>query len=303
MILTGATVLGSDRLPSDQRTATLEAIKRNARAQARLVDDLLDVSRGMAGTLRLEVEPVSVGDLVQGAVETVGVAADAKGVRLTVAIEPAVGTIAGDGARLQQVVWNLLSNAVKFTAAGGEVMVRAAREASSVLVIVEDTGIGISPEFLPHVFDRFRQEHTGATRRYGGLGLGLAIARHLVELHGGGSPCTAKVTAMVRDSPCGCRPRAPTQALAAEEHGEQRQDDADDDRGGEREVETKILPLDHDVPGQPAEPGQASAKGQERPQHEQHATEDHQRPAEISHRQISKHEGHEGTKDTKDTKR
>ena len=139
----------------------------------------------MAGTLRLEVEPVSVGDLVQGAVETVGVAADAKGVRLTVAIEPAVGTIAGDGARLQQVVWNLLSNAVKFTAAGGEVMVRAAREASSVLVIVEDTGIGISPEFLPHVFDRFRQEHTGATRRYGGLGLGLAIARHLVELHGG----------------------------------------------------------------------------------------------------------------------
>ena len=185
VILTGATVLGSDRLPSDQRTATLEAIKRNARAQARLVDDLLDVSRGMAGTLRLEVEPVSVGDLVQGAVETVGVAADAKGVRLTVAIEPAVGTIAGDGARLQQVVWNLLSNAVKFTAAGGEVMVRAAREASSVLVIVEDTGIGISPEFLPHVFDRFRQEHTGATRRYGGLGLGLAIARHLVELHGG----------------------------------------------------------------------------------------------------------------------
>jgi signal transduction histidine kinase len=185
VILTGATVLGSDRLPDDQRAATVDAIKRNARAQARLVDDLLDVSRGMTGTLRLEIGPVPVGELVRTAADTVAVAADAKGVRLRVTIDPAVGTISGDWARLQQVAWNLLSNAVKFTAAGGTVDVRAVHDGSSVRLMVEDTGIGISPEFLPHVFDRFRQEDTGAARRYGGLGLGLAIARHLVELHGG----------------------------------------------------------------------------------------------------------------------
>jgi signal transduction histidine kinase len=185
VILTGATVLGSEPLPEEQRASTIEAIKRNARAQARLVDDLLDVSRGLTGTLRLEIGPVSVRELVRTAADTVVVAADAKGVTLRVVIDPSVGMISGDGARLQQVIWNLLSNAVKFTAAGGTVDVRAMRDNSSVLVVVEDTGIGISPQFLPHVFDRFRQEHTGATRQYGGLGLGLAIARHLIELHGG----------------------------------------------------------------------------------------------------------------------
>jgi signal transduction histidine kinase len=185
VILTGATVLGAEGLLDEQRRSTIDAIKRNARAQARLVDDLLDVSRGMAGTLRLEIGPVQVADFVRSAVETVAVAADAKGVRLKMNVDPGVGTIVGDGARLQQVVWNLLSNAVKFTSTGDDVEVRAARDNNSVLVEVEDTGIGISAEFLPHVFDRFRQEHTGATRQFGGLGLGLAIARHLVELHGG----------------------------------------------------------------------------------------------------------------------
>lgn len=185
VILTGAAVLGSDQLADEQRRTTIDAIKRNARAQARLVDDLLDVSRGMAGTLRLEIGPVPVADLIRTTVETVAVAADAKGVLLNVNIESGVGTIVADSARLQQVVWNLLSNAVKFTSTGGEVKVRARRHDGSVLLEVEDTGIGISPEFLPHVFDRFRQEDTGATRQYGGLGLGLAIARHLVELHGG----------------------------------------------------------------------------------------------------------------------
>jgi len=185
VILTGATVLGSNGVPDEDRAATIDAIRRNAKAQARLVDDLLDVSRGMAGTLRLEVGPVAVADLVRAAVEGVAVAADAKGVALRISIDAAAGRIVGDWTRLQQVVWNLLSNAVKFTPAGGHVDVKVERVEGSVLVTVEDTGIGISREFLPHVFDRFRQEDTGAARQYGGLGLGLAIARHLVELHGG----------------------------------------------------------------------------------------------------------------------
>jgi signal transduction histidine kinase len=185
VILTGATLLGSGRLTDPERAQTIDAIARNARTQARLVGDLLDVAKGMSGNLRLDVSAVAVADVVRSAVETVKVAADAKAVRLDVRVDPAAGTVVGDGARLQQVLWNLLSNAVKFTPAGGEVCVRGAREDSSVVVTVTDTGIGISPAFLPHVFDRFRQEHTGMTRPYGGLGLGLAIARHLVELHGG----------------------------------------------------------------------------------------------------------------------
>ena len=185
VIVTGATLLDSGRLSERERGQTLDAIKRNARLQARLIDDLLDVSHGMAGTLRLDVGPVAVADIIRAAVETVAVAAGAKGVRLDVSIDPAAGSIRGDGARLQQVIWNLLSNAVKFTSAGGEVRVGATREGSVVLVSVEDTGIGISQGFLPHVFDRFRQEHTGVARPFGGLGIGLAIARHLVELHGG----------------------------------------------------------------------------------------------------------------------
>jgi signal transduction histidine kinase len=185
VMLTGATVLASNRINEAERRQTIDAIARNARTQARLVGDLLDVSKGMAGSFRLDVSTVAVADIVRAAVETVKVAAEAKGVRLDVQIDPAVGTLVGDGSRLQQVLWNLLSNAVKFTAGGGEARVRAGRHGANVIIVVSDTGIGISPEFLPHVFDRFRQEHTGMTRPFGGLGLGLAIARHLVELHGG----------------------------------------------------------------------------------------------------------------------
>jgi signal transduction histidine kinase len=184
-MLTGATVLASNRINEAERRQTIDAIARNARTQARLVGDLLDVSKGMAGSFRLDVSTVAVADIVRAAVETVKVAAEAKGVRLDVQIDPGVGTLVGDGSRLQQVLWNLLSNAVKFTAGGGEARVRAGRQGANVIIVVSDTGIGISPEFLPHVFDRFRQEHTGMTRPFGGLGLGLAIARHLVELHGG----------------------------------------------------------------------------------------------------------------------
>jgi signal transduction histidine kinase len=185
VILTGATLLGSGQLSDEDRKKTVDAIARNARTQARLVGDLLDVSGGMAGTLRLDVSAVPVADVVRASVETAKVAAEAKGVSIDVEVAPGVGTVPGDGSRLQQVLWNLLSNAVKFTPAGGRVRVSVTREARQVVLVVEDTGIGISAEFLPHVFDRFRQEHTGMTRPFGGLGLGLAIARHLVELHGG----------------------------------------------------------------------------------------------------------------------
>jgi signal transduction histidine kinase len=185
VILTGATLLSAGQLSEADRRKTVDAIARNAKTQARLVGDLLDVSRGMAGTLRLDVSAVPVADVVRASVETAKVAAEAKGVSIEVEIGPGIGTVLGDGSRLQQVLWNLLSNAVKFTPAGGRVRVYVTREARRVVLVVEDTGIGISAEFLPHVFDRFRQEHTGMARPYGGLGLGLAIARHLVELHGG----------------------------------------------------------------------------------------------------------------------
>jgi signal transduction histidine kinase len=172
-------------VPDASRGRAVDAVVRNAQGLARLVDDLLDSSRGMAGALHLEVGWVDVPALIRGAVEAVGQAADGKEVRLDVHVAADAGTIAGDAARLQQVVWNLLANAVKFTPPGGTVRVQATREAGLLAIVVEDSGVGISADFLPHVFDRFRQEHTGTTRQFGGLGLGLAIARHIIELHGG----------------------------------------------------------------------------------------------------------------------
>ena len=185
VVLNWAVMLSTNALPDERRPQAVEAVARNARALARLVDDLLDASRGMAGALRLEVGAVVVADVVHAAVDTVALAAHGKDVRLDVHVSPDVGTIAGDAARLQQVVWNLLSNAIKFTPGGGGVSLHATRDGGRVTITVEDTGSGISAAFLPHVFDRFRQEHTGTTREFGGLGLGLAIARHIVELHGG----------------------------------------------------------------------------------------------------------------------
>jgi signal transduction histidine kinase/CheY-like chemotaxis protein len=163
----------------------LEAIERNAKVQARLIDDLLDVSRIISGKLNLQVRPLDVSLSIEAAIAVVRPAANAKSIELVYQKEHSLGAISGDPARLQQVVWNLLSNAVKFTPEGGYIEVRAERVDSHVRISVTDTGHGISPEFLPLVFDRFRQADSSTTRNYGGLGLGLAIVRHLVELHGG----------------------------------------------------------------------------------------------------------------------
>ncbi len=172
---------------SDPATLTqgLDAIERNARLQARLVDDLLDISRAVSGKLRIEWEPVDLCGVVESAIETVRADAVAGGVELVVDLQGCPLVVQGAPVRLQQIVWNLLSNAVKFTPRGGRVGVRAWKAGGEARIAVSDTGIGIPPEFLPHVFDRFRQADGSTTRLYGGLGLGLAIVRALTELHGG----------------------------------------------------------------------------------------------------------------------
>ncbi len=159
-------------------------IERNAKSQAQLIDDILDVSRIVSGKVRMSLKRVSLANVVNAAVETVTPSAAAKGVELTVDVQ-ALGDIVADADRLQQVVWNLLSNAVKFTPKGGKVAVSGARVDSEVTLSVRDDGRGISAAFLPRVFDRFRQDDSSTTRQQTGLGLGLAIVRHLVELHGG----------------------------------------------------------------------------------------------------------------------
>jgi PAS domain S-box-containing protein len=163
----------------------METIERSARSQAQLVEDLLDVSRIIQGKLRLNVCPVELASVIQSASDTVRPAAEAKEIQLQTILDPAAGPIAGDSDRLQQVVWNLLSNSIKFTPKGGRVHVRLERVNSHVEITITDTGQGINPDFVPYVFDRFRQADSSITRTYSGLGLGLAIVRHLVELHGG----------------------------------------------------------------------------------------------------------------------
>jgi CheY-like chemotaxis protein len=163
----------------------LEVVERNARVQAQLIEDLLDMSRITSGKLRLDIRPVSPAAVIEAALETVRPLAQAKGVLLTSTLDEAAVAVNGDPNRLQQVVWNLLSNAIKFTEKPGRVQVSLRRAGSHVAIAVADTGLGIAPEFLPHVFDRFRQADSSSTRTAGGLGLGLAIVKHLVELHGG----------------------------------------------------------------------------------------------------------------------
>jgi signal transduction histidine kinase/CheY-like chemotaxis protein len=180
-----AQMLRAGRLNAAQSARALETIVRNAKSQNQLINDLLDVSRIIAGKMRLEVEPLDLGSIIEAAIETVRPAAAAKGIHLSAMLAPMADTMSGDAERLQQVVWNLLSNAVKFAPNGGRVEVRLKRAESHVEIIVADNGPGIKPEFLPYVFDRFRQENSAASRQKGGLGLGLAIVRHIVELHGG----------------------------------------------------------------------------------------------------------------------
>ena len=184
-ILGWARMLRLGQLSSENSAKALDTIERNARAQAQLVDDLLDVSRIITGKLRMDVRPADPNSFIDAAVEAVRPAADAKGVRVQKVIDTGPVSIPGDPVRLQQVVWNLLSNAIKFTPRGGRVQIRSERVNSHLEIVVSDTGQGIPAEFLPHVFDRFRQADQKTSRQHGGMGLGLAIVRHLVELHGG----------------------------------------------------------------------------------------------------------------------
>lgn len=170
---------------SEDFRSSLETIKRNARAQTELIEDLLDVSRIITGKLTLDVSTVDLASLMQAALASIKFAADAKNISLTLSIEPKAGLIRGDASRLQQVFWNLLSNAIKFTPAGGKIEFILKRSLSKVQIDVIDSGAGIDPSFKPHIFERFRQEDSSLTRYFGGLGLGLAIVRHIVELHGG----------------------------------------------------------------------------------------------------------------------
>lgn len=164
----------------------LDAIERNSKIQAKLIEDLLDISRIISGTLRLDVQRVNLADVIESALTSVLPAAEAKGVRLHKILDSLVAPVSGDPARLQQVVWNLLTNAVKFTSKGGQVQILLERVNSHVEISVIDTGQGIRPDFLPFVFDRFRQADSSTTRSHGGLGLGLSIVKQLVEMHGGG---------------------------------------------------------------------------------------------------------------------
>ena len=184
-ILGWARLLESGGLDSQVTQQAIETIWRNAKAQAQIVDDILDVSRIITGNLYMDLHPTEVVPVVRNAINVVRPTADAKGIRIEAQIDNLPATVAGDANRLQQVIWNLLSNAVKFTNNGGRVLVKVSQANAAVEISVTDTGQGIAREFLPYVFDRFSQADSTTTRHHGGLGLGLAIARHLVEIHGG----------------------------------------------------------------------------------------------------------------------
>jgi CheY-like chemotaxis protein/anti-sigma regulatory factor (Ser/Thr protein kinase) len=184
-VLGWLTMLRTGSMREAQRAHALAVIDRNARLLAQLIEDLLDVSRIVMGKIRLVRQPLAITPIVGTVLESIRPAAEAKGVALQARIAPDAGPICGDSARIQQIVWNLLSNAVKFTPAGGRVSLELTRDEGCIQLCVRDTGVGIPPQFLPHVFERFRQADSSTTRAHGGMGLGLAIVRDLVELHGG----------------------------------------------------------------------------------------------------------------------
>ena len=221
-----ARMLRSGQMDEDRVERALEAIERNANAQVQLIDDLLDVSRVVTGKMRLDVRPVDLGLVVESALDAVRPAAEAKGVRLHSALDPDTGQVMGDPDRLGQVVWNLLMNAVKFTPRGGQVRVRLQRVSSRVEIVVSDTGQGITADVLPFVFDRFRQGDSSTTRAHSGLGLGLALVKHLVDLHGGtvtaqsagagrGATFVVTLPLPLGDRPPGSAPRRHPTAVAA----------------------------------------------------------------------------------------
>ncbi len=184
-ILGWSNMLLAGKLEGEARDRALEIIHRNAQSQNQLISDLLDVSRIISGKLRLDLRTVDLPKVIEAAVEATRPAAEGKGIRLNTALDPHAGPVNGDADRLQQVVWNLLTNSIKFTPEGGQILVESRLAGTRVEITVRDTGMGISPEFLPHIFDRFRQANPGTNRIHGGMGLGLSIVRQLVELHGG----------------------------------------------------------------------------------------------------------------------
>ena len=184
-ILGWSAMLNLGDIDPETRDNALKVIERNARSQASIIDDILDVSRIITGKLNIEQRTVDLAPIIHTAIDTLHPAATAKGIKLTVAIQQPKALVTGDPARLQQIVWNLVSNAIKFTPSGGRIAVHLDQVDSQLELSVSDTGIGISKPFLPHVFERFRQADSSTTRAHGGLGLGLAIVRHLVELQGG----------------------------------------------------------------------------------------------------------------------
>ena len=184
-ILGWSRALRTRNLAGRAAARALEIIERNAQAQALLINDLLDVSRIMTGKLRLENRPVNMARVIEAAADSIRPAAEAKGIHLDLDLEPAGSRIIGDANRLEQVLWNLLSNAIRFVPSGGRVEVALRRRGSRLKISVSDTGQGIRADLLPYIFERFRQGDCTAAQRHGGFELGLAIVRHLVELHGG----------------------------------------------------------------------------------------------------------------------
>jgi len=184
-ILGWAHMLDSDKLADVQAQRAIQTIQRNAKAQGEIIDDILDVSRIITGNLYLNLQPTELTRVIEGAINVVRPTAEAKKISVETELGDHPALVSGDAHRLQQIVWNLLSNAVKFTPVGGKVRIRTFDDATQVHLEIADNGQGIRADFLPHVFERFRQADSSTTRKHGGLGLGLAIVRHLVEIHGG----------------------------------------------------------------------------------------------------------------------